>query len=82
MRAPWRLGQSSRLSGRRAAVSRIRCRGDKWETDMSLDVNVDIYPLKARTQSEHHQCHRAGGSLPSCVPEQRQVCVRAELHAG
>ena len=46
------------LSERRSAVSRIRCRGDKWETDMSLDVNVDIYPLKvcvssARTFPRH-----------------------------
>jgi hypothetical protein len=32
----------------RAAVSRLRCRGDNWETDLTIDVNVDIYPLKAR----------------------------------
>ena len=33
------------------SVSRIRCRGDNWETDLSLDVNVDIYPLKVRVIS-------------------------------
>ena len=48
----------SSLAGR--AVSRLRCRGDNWETDMSLDVNVDIYPLKARVQRS--ACARDGAT--------------------
>ena len=28
------------------AVSRLRCRGENTEADCTLDVNVEIYPLK------------------------------------
>ncbi len=46
---PPRRSRSRSVAHRpRAAVSRLRCRGDNWETDLTIDVNVDIYPLKAR----------------------------------
>jgi len=36
---------------RAASVSRIRCRGDHSDAEVTVDVNVDIYPVKARRNS-------------------------------
>ena len=30
----------------RDAVSRLRCRGDHTDAECTVDINVDIYPLK------------------------------------
>lgn len=36
----------------RRAVSRFECKSEFFEFEMTLDVNVDIYPLKASPNPE------------------------------
>ena len=35
------------------AVSRFKCLGDQFEAELTLDINIDIYPVKARPWCSH-----------------------------
>ena len=39
-----------------AAVSRFKCQGGHFEAELTLDVNIDVYPLKVRPTSGLPPC--------------------------
>lgn len=55
------------------AVSRFKCKGDLYEMDLTLDVNVELYPLEASPSTVYRIIHRQ--SSPPCICHKFQMSM-------
>jgi hypothetical protein len=48
------------------AVSRFVCRSELYEFDLTIDINIDIYPLKVSGRPQNVHSSSSSSSSRSC----------------